>query len=227
MQTLLFDSLFSTSSTSVTVGQMGLTFATSLLLGLLLAAVYKFGASYSKEFVVTLIFLPSLIALIIFLVNGNLGTSVAVAGAFSLIRFRSAAGSARELLAVFMATAIGLATGMGYLTLAVAFSLVLSLLIFIIERSNFVQVNQERRHVLLTVATDFDYDQFFEKQFSSTVKKAELASLHYKPKKDRLVLEYLLQVDRSVSDKEMMDTILLAGPKDVVISRQLPRKKTL
>ncbi|CRH92313.1 Uncharacterised protein [Chlamydia trachomatis] len=158
MQTLLFDSLFSTSSTSVTVGQMGLTFATSLLLGLLLAAVYKFGTSYSKEFVVTLIFLPSLIALIIFLVNGNLGTSVAVAGSFSLSRFRLAAGSVRDLLAVFMATAIGLATGMGYPTLAVAFSLVLSLLIFIIERSNFVQVNQERRHVLLTVATDFDYD---------------------------------------------------------------------
>ena len=106
----------------MSVSQIAWILATSLILGLVLAMVYKYKTLHTKEFVVTLTLMPALIAIIILLVNGNLGTSVAVAGAFSLIRFRSAAGSSKELLAVFLATAIGLATGMGYLLLAVAFT---------------------------------------------------------------------------------------------------------
>ena len=99
----LFNSIY--SSAEVKINPLALIFSmiTSLILGIVLAKVYKRQTIYTKEFVITLSLLPAIISIIIFLVNGNLGTSVAVAGTFSLIRFRSAAGGSKELLAVFMA----------------------------------------------------------------------------------------------------------------------------
>ncbi|HEL2057478.1 TPA: DUF4956 domain-containing protein [Streptococcus suis] len=223
----LFNSIFTTSNSNISILQMALTLGSSLGLGILLAAVYKYKSLYSKEFVMTLSLLPTLIAVIIFLVNGNLGTSVAVAGTFSLIKFRSAAGSSKDLLAVFMATAIGLATGMGYIGLAVIVTIVLSLAIIVFENSSFVQMDQTSRHLLVTVDKEFDYDQFFEKNFGKDLKAARLLSIKYKKKKEELVLEYHIQVSQRISDKHILDTLLAAGPKDVVLNKQVPKKKFL
>ena len=94
-----------------------------LFLGLALTWTYKYRTLYTREFVISLTLLPCLMTLVIFLVNGSLGTSIAVAGTFSLIRFRSATSGSRELIAVFMAMIIGLASGTGYLLLAVLFTI--------------------------------------------------------------------------------------------------------
>ncbi|WP_373713179.1 DUF4956 domain-containing protein [Streptococcus sp.] len=211
----------------MTVSQIGLILATSLVLGVVLAMVYKYQTLHTKEFVITLTLMPALIAIIILLVNGNLGTSVAVAGAFSLIRFRSAAGSSKELLAVFLATAIGLATGMGYLLLAVAFTLILSLLIFLLEQSPFAKPSSKYRYLILTVPKEFDVDYFFQTKGKNLCQKHELVSLQYKKKKDVLVLESILEMNDQTSDKELMDKLLLAGPIDAIIHQQIPKKKRL
>ena len=116
MITQLFNSIYSSAEVKVNPLALIASLMTGLILGFILAKVYKHQTIYTKEFVITLSLLPSII---IFLVNGNLGTSVAVAGTFSLIRFRSAAGGSKELLAIFMATAIGITTGMDFLTLGV------------------------------------------------------------------------------------------------------------
>ena len=226
MQTDLFSSILTTTS-SMTVSQITWILATSLILGLVLAMVYKYKTLHTKEFVVTLTLMPALIAIIILLVNGNLGTSVAVAGAFSLIRFRSAAGSSKELLAVFLATAIGLATGMGYLLLAVSFTLILSLLIFLLEQSSFAKPSSKYRYLILTVPKEFDVDYFFQTEGKNLCQKYELVSLQYKKKKDVLVLESILEMNDQTSDKELMDKLLLAGPIDAIIHQQIPKKKRL
>lgn len=227
MQTQLFNSIFTTSALNVTIVQLGLSLGVSLLLGMALAGIYKYKTSYTKEFVVTLSLLPSLIAVIIFLVNGSLGTSVAVAGTFSLIRFRSAAGSSKELLAVFMATAIGLATGMGYLVLATLFTVVLGVMVLLLENTCFSQVNQNRRYIVMSVPTEFDYQDFFERQFGKKCQQSELLSIRYKNKKDELVLEYQILLHRSISDKQVMDALLSAGLVSVKIHKQAPKKKYL
>ena len=227
MQTELFNSILSTTTSSMTVSQIAWISATSLILGLVLAMVYKYKTLHTKEFVITLTLMPALIAIIILLVNGNLGTSVAVAGAFSLIRFRSAAGSSKELLAVFLATAIGLATAMGYLLLAVAFTLILSLLIFLLEQSSFAKPSSKYRYLILTVPKEFDVDYFFQTEGKNLCQKHELVSLQYKKKKDVLVLESILEMNDQTSDKELMDKLLLAGPIDAIIHQQIPKKKRL
>lgn len=103
---------------SVSVQAALLCTCVSLVLGLVIAAVYMLQGEYTKNFVVTLLLLPALVQAVIMLVNGNLGTGVAIMGAFSLVRFRSVPGTSREISGVFYAIVVGLATGMGYLAYA-------------------------------------------------------------------------------------------------------------
>ncbi|QHF55619.1 MULTISPECIES: DUF4956 domain-containing protein [Streptococcus] len=137
MLSQLFQSVFSQSTMSVSSWGLVLSLLTSMILGLGLAYIYRYRTDYSRDFAMMLVVLPTLIAVIIFLVNGNLGTSVAVAGAFSLIRFRSPASSSKELLFVFMATAVGLATGVGYLFLALWLTLLVGGVMIALERVRF------------------------------------------------------------------------------------------
>lgn len=227
MQTQLISSMFTSSTANVSIAQLGLSMTVSLILGLLLAWIYKYKASYTKEFVITLSLLPSLIAVIIFLTNGSLGTSVAVAGTFSLIRFRSAAGTSKELLAVFMATAIGLATGMGHLALAIIVTLILGLMIFILEHTGFAQVDQDRRYLLMSVGKDADDQEFIEQELGKVCRQVELLSVQYKAKKDILVLEYLLLLESKMTDKQLLDCLLVANPVSVNLHKQVPKKKYL
>ena len=200
----------------------------SLLLGLLLAKVYKYKTIYTKEFVITLSLLPTIISLIIFLVNGNLGTSVAVAGTFSLIRFRSAAGGAKELLAIFIATAIGIATGMGYVVLAIFFTLLLSLALFIFENSSFTQVSQTRRYLTLKIPSDFDYELLFEALFVRTCKQQELTSIKSLEAGRSLQLEYVVELQPQLGDQDFLKEFLLYDKvKEVSLSKIAKKKKIL
>ena len=113
-----------TSASQLTVGGYLACSLASLLLGLAVAAIYLFRHDHARTFVITLALLPLIVQTVIMLVNGNLGVGVAVMGVFGLVRFRSVAGSAKDIVSVFLAMAIGLATGMGYLTLAVIFTLI-------------------------------------------------------------------------------------------------------
>ena len=112
----LFRGLFDSDITVVIrVTDFLLCLGCALLLGLALAFAYMFRTRYTKSFVVTLALLPAVVCVVILLVNGNVGTGVAVAGAFSLVRFRSVPGTAKEITTLFLAMGAGLIAGMGYL----------------------------------------------------------------------------------------------------------------
>ena len=117
----------------LTAGLTGSAFVICLLvalaLGALVAAVYMYKNTYTQSMAVTLALLPAMVQVIILLVNGNLGAGVAVSGAFSLVRFRSAAGSARDITCIFLAMTLGLATGMGYIGIAVVTGAVMCILL--------------------------------------------------------------------------------------------------
>ena len=118
----LFKGLFDTELTAViSVADFLLCLGFSLLLGLLLALAYMYRTRYTKSFVVTLALLPAVVCVVIMMVNGNVGAGVAVAGAFSLVRFRSVPGTAREIGTLFLAMGAGLIAGMGYLGFAALF----------------------------------------------------------------------------------------------------------
>ena len=119
----MLNSILELSDTTTTLTTQTVIICTiaSLILGVLAACIYMYKNTYTKSFVMTLALLPAMVQIVIMLVNGNLGTGIAVLGAFSLVRFRSAPGSAREIGAIFFAMAIGLSTGMGYIGYSVLF----------------------------------------------------------------------------------------------------------
>lgn len=83
----LFDSIFNNATATVDPVRLMLALLVSLFLGMALSWTYKYRTLYTREFIVSLTLLPCMMTLVIFLVNGSLGTSIAVAGTFSLIRF--------------------------------------------------------------------------------------------------------------------------------------------
>lgn len=224
----LFNNLFTKNQVTFSTSSFAIAILVSLGLGFVLAMVYKYRTLYTKEFVLTLILLPSLISIIIFMVNGNLGTSVAVAGTFSLIRFRSAAGGSKELLSVFMATAIGLAVGMGYIVLAIVFTLILSGILIAFEQSSFVKPSSTRRQVQLVVPMDFDYELLIEGMLSQACRESELVSVKSKAKTEKIQLDYLVDLKQEVSDKQFVDSLkTFKADLDIALSKTASKKKIL
>ena len=160
----------------------------ALALGLILTLVYKSYAQTTKSFAATLATLPAIVAVIIMMVSGSLGAGVAVAGTFSLVRFRSAAGTAREIGAIFTSMAIGLACGMGYPVFALFFTVILCLVYLLYAKIGFGETKTDDLHKTLriTVPEDLEYSTMFDdlmEQYTSSskliqVKTTNLGSLN-------------------------------------------------
>ena len=162
----LFRGLFDTDMTVIITPAEFLTcLGVSLGIGLILAALYQYHTRYTRSVVVTLALLPAVVCVVIMMVNGNVGTGVAVAGTFSLVRFRSAPGTAREIAAIFLAMAIGLATGMGYVGLAALLFLILAGAMLALTALRFGQKEDAGRILKITIPEDLDYDGLFDDLF--------------------------------------------------------------
>lgn len=227
MITQLFNSIYSSAEVKVNPLALMASLVTGLILGIILAKVYKYQTIYTKEFVITLSLLPAIISIIIFLVNGNLGTSVAVAGTFSLIRFRSAAGGSKELLAIFMATAIGITTGMGFLALGVFFTLLISFFWLLFEKMGFSSVSQTRRYVQIQIPAELDYEVLFEAIFETSCKSFELTSVQSVDNKF-IKLDYVVDLKPDVSDQRLIQRFLRYEKiKNISFSKEAKKRKTL
>ena len=152
--------------TQITLSAFLICTAVSLVLGVATALVSVFRSKCTQSFAITLAILPAVVQIVIMLVNGNVGAGVAVAGAFSLVRFRSAPGTAREIGVIFLAMAIGLATGMGYVVLAAVFFLVVAGLLVLLTALNFGGKDPSERILRITIPENLDYDGFFDDLFA-------------------------------------------------------------
>lgn len=143
---------------SLTLSSFLLCTAVSLALGAATALVCMYKSPCTRSFAVTLALLPAVVQCVIMLVNGSIGAGVAVAGAFSLVRFRSVPGTAREIGAIFLAMALGLATGMGYVTLAALFFVIMAAAMTALTALNFGEKKEAQRLLKVTIPEDLDYD---------------------------------------------------------------------
>ena len=150
----MLDSIIGTQLTLVSFLVCTLT---SLLLGLGIAWVASFRARSSQSFAIALAVLPAVVQVVILMVNGNIG-----AGAFSLVRFRSVPGTAREIAALFLAMAVGLATGMGYVGLAVLAFLVIGGVMLLLTVLGFGGHPAAQRVLRITIPESLDYDGLFD-----------------------------------------------------------------
>lgn len=173
----LFNSIFNDTTATADPIQLFLALLVSLILGLALTWAYKHRTLYTREFAVSLTLLPCLMTLVIFLVNGSLGTSIAVAGTFSLIRFRSATSGSRELIAIFLAMIIGLAAGTGYLALAILFTVFILAVWLLLEKQQSKSKHQRRRLLTITIANQENQLQTIQSGLSQFCTELDLISI--------------------------------------------------
>ena len=173
----LFNSIFNDTTATANPIQLFLTLLVSLILGLALTWAYKHRTLYTREFAVSLTLLPCLMTLVIFLVNGSLGTSIAVAGTFSLIRFRSATSGSRELIAIFLAMIIGLAAGTGYLALAILFTVFILAVWLLLEKQQSKSNHQRRRLLTIIIANQENQLQTIQSGLAQFCTELDLISI--------------------------------------------------
>lgn len=222
----LFYDIF--TDTAVDPAMMMLAIGVSLLLGLVIAKVYQFKTVYSKSFVMSLALLPTLIAIVIFLVNGSLGAGVAVMGAFSLIRFRSAPGGAKELVSIFLVMTIGIAIGMGYLVFATVFTLIMSLVMLLLEVVNFGQMKHSMRQLTVVIPESLDYESIFDDIFNKAANHVELANVKTSDMGSLFKIKYIIQLNGRMTEKELIDALRTRnGNLEIAISRYITRENEL
>ena len=207
----------------ISVGDFMLCLGCALVLGLIMAFAYMFRARHTKSFVVTLALLPGVVCVVIMLVNGNVGTGVAVAGAFSLVRFRSVPGTAKEICAIFLAMGAGLIAGMGYLGFAALFTLVMCGAFVLYNLLDVGTGKKAASHKTLTVTIpeDLNYTDTFDDIFREYTRSWELVRVKTTNMGSLFKLTYDVQLRDASREKEMIDAIRCRnGNLEVGIARQ-------
>lgn len=191
----------------ITVTVFLLCTAVSIILGLGTALLYMYKNRYTQSFVVTLVMLPAVVQVVIMLVNGNVGAGVAVAGTFSLVRFRSVPGTAREINMIFLAMAIGLANGMGYVSLAVIFFFVMAVLSLILTGIRFGSGKELERELKITIPETLDYEGLFDDLFQKYTCSAELNKVKTSNMGTLYELDYRIVLKTEWVPKEFLDEL--------------------
>ncbi len=203
----LLGSVLSTVTSTFSITSFLMCTLASLVLGAVIAAAHMFRGTYTKSFVVTLALLPAVVQMVIMLVNGNLGAGVAVAGAFSLVRFRSAPGTAKEICSIFLAMAVGLATGMGYLGVAALFTAILCLVSVAYTLTGFGEGKQAEKDLKITIPESLDYTGMFEDLFDRYTRSHELLSVRTTDMGSLYKLHYRIVLKDVSKEKEFMDEL--------------------
>lgn len=220
----LFQGIFDAEGASVVaVGDFFLCIFVSLVLGVILALTFMQQNRYTKSFVVTLTILPAVVCVVIMMVNGNVGTGVAVAGAFSLVRFRSAPGTAREIVMLFLAMAAGLLTGMGYLGYSALFTCLMCGVLFLCTHLNLGNEGKNGKYKTLTITIpeDLDYTEVFDEVFDRYTSSRELIRVKTTNMGSLFRLTYDLVLKETKEEKAMIDQLRCRnGNLEISISRQ-------
>lgn len=179
----------------------------SLLLGLTIAFVCQIHNAYNKSFTLTLIMLPAIVQVIIMMVNGNIGVGVAVAGAFSLVKFRSVPGKGEEITSIFLAMAVGLATGMGYIGIAILFTIILCAVMLIINNNSIFTSVAKTKVLKITVPENVAFENDFDELLSKYTKMHELENVRTGNTGNQYHLKYLIEMKPNASEREMINEL--------------------
>lgn len=220
----LFNGVFDTELTAVIgVTDFLLCVGFSLALGLVMALAYMYKTRYTKSFLVTLALLPAVVCVVIMMVNGNVGAGVAVAGAFSLVRFRSVPGTAKEICTLFLAMGTGLITGMGYLGYATLFTFLMCAVFLMYNRLDLGCKKNGAMYKMLTIVIpeDLDYTGVFDDIFKTYTTSSDLVRVKTTNMGSMFKLTYNVTLRDEAREKEMIDQLRCRnGNLEITVSKQ-------
>ncbi len=203
----MFNSIFDPTVTGLSITNALIAAGVAICLGMTIAITHMKTSRTSKGFLVTLATLPLLVMAVMIMINGNLGTSIAILGAFSLIRFRSIEGNAKELLSIFFAMMIGLACGMGHVLFAVVMTAVAIVAIVLFSFTPFLEPNKHNRILKVVIPEDLDYEEVFDEIFKKYCKNAELVKMKTMNMGSLYKLTYDVTMKHNVKEKAFLDEI--------------------
>lgn len=199
--------LTSITSTGITVQNYLLCAAMSLVLGALIAFTYTRRTRYTQSFVLTLILLPVTVQTVILLVNGNVGTGVAVAGAFSLVRFRSVPGNAKDIAVIFLAMAAGLACGSGYVLIGVLFTAIACAVLYLLVLFRVGAGRSGEKELSITIPENLDYTSIFDDLFEKYTTHCELKEVKTTSLGSLYKLRYRMCLKNASEEKLFLDEL--------------------
>ena len=177
----------------------------ALLCGIIAAFAASFKSHTTKSFIVSLILLPPIVQTVIMMVNGNVGTGVAVMGAFSLVRFRSVPGKAKDIVSIFLTMTAGLACAAGYVGIAVLFTVLVSIGMII---TVLIPVKSEKvLDLRITVPESISFSDAFDEVFDEFTKNHSLVSVKTTNMGSLYRLQYKVELKDSGKLKEFIDSL--------------------
>lgn len=202
----MFDTII--ASGGLDVGSALICTGVSVALGILAAFLYRLGTKrVSNSLTITLIALPAMVQVVIMLVNGSVGAGLAVMGAFSLVRFRSAPGSARDICFIFYSMCIGLATGMGYIAFAVLFAVVVGAVLAVLGVIPKFRNSSGKKLLRITIPEDMNYTDAFSDIFAEYLTSSELVMVKTTAMGTLFDLRYEITEKDSSREKEFIDKL--------------------
>lgn len=222
----MFSSILASTS-SVTAKEFLICTIISIVLGIVIAFLHSFKNEYSGAMFLTLAILPAVVQTIIMLVNGNIGTGIAVMGAFSLIRFRSQPGNSREIASIFLATTVGLAMAMGYVGISVVLIVIVGIVTIVVLCLGIGQKGTEK-HLRVTIPENLDYEGLFDDIFEAYTTTSVLNKVKTVNMGSLYELDYFITMKKDVSEKAFIDEIRCRnGNLNIILGRVQSRKEEL
>ena len=204
----MIKSIFSTTSTTtLDINALLISILFSIILGIIIALTHKYTSKYSKNFLITIATLPLLVEAVMLMVNGNLGTSVAIMGAFSLVRFRSIPGTSREILTVFFTMAVGLATGMGQIYFALILTIIGCLLIVALTKTKIFENTKDTKILKILIPENLDYEDVFTDILEEYTKDYKLEKTKTTNMGSMFELTYNIHLKTTGKEKEFIDKL--------------------
>lgn len=203
----MFNSVFDANTVGLDIKTILLCSGAAILLGLVIAFAHMKTSRTSRNFLITLTVLPLLVQAVMIMVNGSLGTSIAILGAFSLVRFRSIAGNSKEISSVFFAMTIGLALGMGHILFAAVITAITVVVIVILSKTNVFNMSAQPQMLEIIIPEDLDYTHAFDEEFKQFTTYHELLRSKTTNMGSLYQLTYSVCLKKSVSEKEFLDAV--------------------
>lgn len=192
---------------AVTFTDVIIAIVVPLILGFVVSFTYMKTGEYNVNFARTLVILPILICVVIMLVNGKMGTALAVLGVFSLVRFRSVQGSSRDITFIFFAMAVGFVSSMEYVWFGVVFTVLISAAILILHKFNFAVAKSVPKELRITIPENLDYNGIFDDLFKKYTKSAKLKRVKTVSMGSMYELFYDVTIIEEAKEKEFIDEI--------------------
>ena len=203
----MFDIFASIINNVVTIKSFVICIAVSLALGAVIAFVVTRTERYTKSFVWSVILIPAVVQTVIMIVNGNLGAGVAIAGAFTLVRFRYVPAAAKDITIIFISMAAGLACGMGYIGVAVIFTVILCTVIFILSITKTGVIKKSEKELKITIPESLDYSNVFDDIFREYTESYELTNVKTTNMGSLYKLSYIIVMSAPDKEKEFIDKL--------------------